>query len=85
MWVLVSFERNGLATSEEKNPYTLTFTGDKWKLHRGDEAAVEGTVRLVDVATTPRKFGQVRRVDRRSRCTFSGSRLRRSEIPITAK
>src|SRR5262245_31588125 len=59
-WVLVSSERNGLVTSEEKNPYLLTFTGDKWKVHRGDEVAVEGTVRLVDVAATPRKFDLIK-------------------------
>jgi RNA polymerase sigma factor (sigma-70 family) len=55
-WVLISSERNGQATSEEKNPYTLTFTGDKWKVHRGDDVAVEGTLRFVDVAANPRKF-----------------------------
>jgi RNA polymerase sigma factor (sigma-70 family) len=59
-WILVSSERNGRATSEEKNPYTLTFTGGKWKVHRGDEVAVEGTVRLVDVSATPRKFDLVK-------------------------
>src|SRR6516162_9002403 len=36
-WALISSERNGQSTSEEKNPYTLTFTGDKWKVHRGAE------------------------------------------------
>jgi RNA polymerase sigma factor (sigma-70 family) len=55
-WVLISSERNGQVISEEKNPYTLTFTGNKWKVHRGDEVAVKGTVRLVDVTATPRKF-----------------------------
>jgi uncharacterized protein (TIGR03067 family) len=59
-WVLVSSERNGQATFEEKNPYKLTFMGDKWKVHRGDEVAVEGTVRLVDVAATPRKFDLIK-------------------------
>jgi uncharacterized protein (TIGR03067 family) len=49
-----------LATSEEKNPYTLTFTGDKWKVHRGAEVAVEGTMRLVDVTVTPCKFDLIK-------------------------
>jgi uncharacterized protein (TIGR03067 family) len=60
-WVLVSSERDGRATSEEKNPYTLTFTGDKWKVHRGNEVAVEGTLRLVDLAATPKKFDLIKR------------------------
>jgi uncharacterized protein (TIGR03067 family) len=38
----------------------MTFTGDKWKVHRGDEVAVEGTLRLVDVTATPRKFDLVK-------------------------
>jgi uncharacterized protein (TIGR03067 family) len=61
-WVLVSSERNGQVTSEEKNPYRLTFTGDMWKVHRGDEVAVKGTLRLVDISTTPRKFDLVKSV-----------------------
>jgi RNA polymerase sigma factor (sigma-70 family) len=59
-WVLVSTERNGQATSEEKNPYRLTFAGDKWKVHRGDEVAVEGTLRLVDITATPKKFDLIK-------------------------
>jgi uncharacterized protein (TIGR03067 family) len=59
-WVLISSERNGQNTSEERNPFTLTFTGNKWKVHRGDEVAVEGTVRLVDVAATPKKFDLIK-------------------------
>jgi uncharacterized protein (TIGR03067 family) len=59
-WVLVSSERDGQVKSEEKNPYTMTFTGDKWKVHRGDEVAVEGTLRLVDVKATPRKFDLIK-------------------------
>jgi uncharacterized protein (TIGR03067 family) len=59
-WILVSTERNGQTTSEENNPYKLTFTGDKWKVHRGNDIAVEGTVRLVDVASTPKKFDLIK-------------------------
>ncbi len=59
-WVLVSSERDGQVKSEEKNPYTMTFTGDKWKVHRGDEVAVEGTLRLVDVNATPKKFDLIK-------------------------
>jgi RNA polymerase sigma factor (sigma-70 family) len=59
-WVLISSERDGRVSSEEKNPYTLTFAGNKWKVHRGDEVAVKGTLRLVDVAATPKKFDLVK-------------------------
>jgi RNA polymerase sigma factor (sigma-70 family) len=59
-WVLVSSERDGQVKSEEKNPYTMTFTGGKWKVHRGDEVAVEGTLRLVDVTAAPKKFDLIK-------------------------
>jgi uncharacterized protein (TIGR03067 family) len=59
-WTLVSSECNGQRTSEEKNPYTLTFTGEKWKVHRGAEVAVAGTLRLVDIAATPKKFDLIK-------------------------
>lgn len=55
-WTLVSSEKDGEEKSEAKNPYALTFTGTHWKVHHGDEVAVEGTLRLVDVASTPRKL-----------------------------
>jgi uncharacterized protein (TIGR03067 family) len=55
-WVLVSSEKDGEEKSEEKNPYGLTFSGTHWKVHRGDYVAVEGTLRLVDVASTPMKL-----------------------------
>ena len=59
-WVLISSERDGQVKPEEKNPYTMTYAGDKWKVHRGDEVAVEGTLRLVDVKATPRKFDLIK-------------------------
>jgi uncharacterized protein (TIGR03067 family) len=59
-WILVSSERNGQTTSEEKNRYTLTFTCDKWKVHRGAEVAVEGTLRLVDITAPPKTFDLIK-------------------------
>ncbi len=55
-WVLVSSEKDGEEKSEAKNPYALTFTGTHWKVHRGEEVAIEGTLKLVDVASTPMKM-----------------------------
>ncbi|MFN0018965.1 MAG: protein kinase domain-containing protein [Pirellulaceae bacterium] len=55
-WVLVSSEKDGEEKSEAKNPYGLTFTGTRWKVHSGDYVAVEGTLRLVDVASIPMKL-----------------------------
>lgn len=55
-WMLVSSEKDGEEKSEARNPYALTFTGTHWKVHRGDEVAIEGTLKLVDVAATPMKL-----------------------------
>ncbi|MBC7815399.1 MAG: protein kinase, partial [Planctomycetaceae bacterium] len=55
-WVLVSSESNGEAKSEAKNPYVFTFQGTHWMVHREDEVALEGTLQLVDVTSTPRKL-----------------------------
>ncbi len=55
-WVLVSSEKDGKEISEAKNPYALTFTGTHWKVHHDDAVAIEGTLKLVDVASTPMKM-----------------------------
>jgi uncharacterized protein (TIGR03067 family) len=55
-WTLVSSESNGQAKTEDKNPYAMTVTGTKWKIHRGEEVAVEGIIKLIDVTTPARKF-----------------------------
>jgi hypothetical protein len=34
----------------------LTFTGTHWKVHHGDEVAIEGTLKLFDVTSTPLKL-----------------------------
>lgn len=55
-WVLVSSEKDSEEKSEAKNPNALTFTGTHWKVHHDDAVAIEGTLKLVDVASTPMKF-----------------------------
>ena len=55
-WVLVTSEQEGKVKSEEKNPYRFTITGNRWKVHRGEEVAVHGTIKLVDVAARPKQF-----------------------------